>query len=149
MDLHDNSRPNRADRRYKVTTIRNGKPQEQIVTREQLCRLDHNDIDVVISEPSRQVIVNPSNGQKGTSCRPRMISGLGVYVWDLLTDAVFAAGELVLLTSSPFMNTRVRRLRRAFGDSKNQEWFFRTSVMPYGIAINSDRVWRYIEVLAE
>lgn len=149
MEMHDNSRTNRADRRYKVTTIRNGKPHEQIVTREQLCQLDHTDIDVLISEPSRQVIVHPTNGRTGASHRPRMISGLGVYVWDLLADAVFAAGELVLLTSSPYMNTRVRRLRRAFGDSKDQEWFFKTSGMPYGIAINSDLVWRYIEVLAE
>jgi len=140
-------RPKDRGKQYKITTIRDGQMRDRTATRQQLTSLRGDDIDVVINEPKRDVVVKPNNGVKSTP--PCTISGLGVYVWDLLMDAVFAAGEIVPLKSHPSMNTRVRRLRRAFGDSKSSERFFKTSAMPYGIAINTDRAWRVIETLAE
>ena len=134
---------------YKVTTVRDGQIHEEIITRRQRACLDPSNVDAHIDEPAREVFIKPHSDRKGEACRPIHVRGLGVYVWDLLAEAVFSAGEVVSLKSTAWMNSRVRRLRRLFGDSKSRERFFKTRAMPYGIAINTERTWRYIEVLAE
>jgi hypothetical protein len=143
------SRHNEPNRRYKVTTIQGSLIDEQILTRQQLACLDSNDIDVVIDEPRRKVSIKLRGHHGSAPCRPRRVSGLGVYGWKLLTDAFFLGGEVLELKSTGWTNARVRRLRRAFGDTKASERFFKTTSLPYGIAINTDQKWRFIEALAQ
>jgi hypothetical protein len=132
-----------------VTTILKSTVEERAVARRDRDRLDPSEVDVHIDETKRTVLITPQSNGKGASNRPREAPGLGPYVWELLTDLVFAAGERVPLKSNASTNTRIRRLRRAFGDSKTRQWFFVTTSMPYEPSINTDRSWRIIERLAQ
>jgi hypothetical protein len=134
---------------YKVTTICDGIVEEQVVTRQERDRLDPSDVDVHIDETKRTVFIAPYSDGNGARNGPREASGFGAYVWDFLTELVFAAGERLPLESNASTNTRIRRLRRAFGDSKTRQWFFITTSMPYEASINTDRSWRIIERLAQ
>jgi hypothetical protein len=147
--METKTKPRGLSKQYKVTTICNGQMAEDVMTRQERARLDPNDVDVQIDEPMRELWIKQINRKKSTTHQLGRISGFSVYLWDLLAEIVFSAGEVVQLKSEPYMNQRVRRLRRAFGDSKKDECFFKTNAMPYGIAINTERSWRYIEALAE
>ena len=142
-------RSNSPNKHYLVTTIRDGEMDQTVATRAERQRLDPNDAGVQIDESKGTISIKHKGSTKSTTYRPGEMPGLGVCEWNLLADIVFSAGDILLLESNPCINQRVRRIRRLFHDSKDAEWFFKTSRAPYAIAINTDLTWRYVETLAE
>jgi len=140
---------NGPNKHYKVTTIRDGEMDQIVATRAERQRLGPNDVDVQIDEPKGTISIKHKGSTKSTTYQPGEMPGFGVYEWNLLADIVFSAGDILRLESDPCINQRVRRIRRLFHDSKDEEWFFKTTRAPYGIAINTALTWRYIETLAE
>jgi hypothetical protein len=137
-------------RHYKVSTIRNGQTSEQVLTRQERNKLDPNDVDVQIDEPRQEIWIQHKGATKSACYHANDMVGIGTREWNLLVEAVFSAGDVVPLKSLPHIHQRVARLRRLFRDSKEDEWFFITTIMPnYGIVVNTNRNWRLIEVLAE
>ncbi len=139
----------RPERQYLVTTIRNAEMKQAVRTNQERARLDPNDVDVQIDEPKREIWIKTQNGDGNDESRLTEKAGFGGYEWDLLADAVFSGGDIVPLKSHRAMNARVRRIRRLFNDSKDRQYHIRTTSVPYGIAINTERTWRYIEALAQ
>ena len=142
--MKDEKRPRRK-KQYLASTIRNGEIDQVVLTNPERARLDPNDVDVQIDEAKREIRIKADNDET----RPEKQAGFGSYEWDLLADAVFSAGDIVRLRSNRAMNARVRRIRRLFSDSKDEQRYIRTTAVPYGIAINTERTWRYIEALAQ
>jgi len=137
-------------RHYKVTTICNSQMSEQILTRQEREKLDPNDVDVQIDEPRQEMWIKHQGATKSTCYHANDMVGIGIREWKLLVETVFSAGDVVALDSLPHIHQRVARLRRLFRDSKDEEWFLTTTIMPnYGIALNTNRSWRFIEILAE
>lgn len=146
MDTHS-TRPRRK-KQYLVTTIQDGEMSQAVFTNQERARLDPNEVDVQIDEAKREIWIK-ANNSGGSERRPEEQAGFGAYEWDLLADAVFSGGDIVQLKSHRAINARVRRTRRLFNDSKDEQAYIRTTSTPYGIAINTERTWRYIEALAQ
>ena len=142
--MKDEERPRRK-KQYLATTVRNGEMDEAVLTNSERARLDPSDVDVHIDEAKREIWIKADNGE----AHPAQQAGFGAYEWELLADAVFLAGDINPLESNRAMNARVRRIRRLFGDSKDEQHYIRTTAVPYGIAINTERTWRYVEALAQ
>ena len=137
-------------RHYKVTVVCNGQMSEQILTRQERDKLDPNDVDVQIDEPRQEICIKHKGATKSACYHANDMAGIGIREWNLLVETVFSAGDVVPLDSLAHIHQRVARVRRLFRDSKDEEWFFITTIMPnYGIALNTNRSWRFIEVLAE
>jgi hypothetical protein len=99
-------------------------------------------VDLQVNEPKGEIIFRSEDGKINT------ISGLGFYLWQLLINILWAMGDLIKLDSINFVNARVCRLRSKFKDSNS--YFFKTQKNPiYGICLNPDRSWRFIERLPE
>jgi hypothetical protein len=143
------SREPRVNRHYLVTTIHDCRTDQLVLTREERAGLRPDAVGVQIDEPKQLISIKHPGSEEIATYRIGKTRGFGVYEWDLLTDIVFSAGDFVELESARHVNQRVRRIRRLFGDSKDLESFFVTTLMPYGIALNPARTFRYIEILAE
>lgn len=149
IKMHTHSTRTQCTRQYLVTTIRNGEREEAVLMNSERARLDPNEVDVQIDEPKREIWIRINNNDGSRESHLANGVGFGAYEWDLLTDTVFSGGDIQPLKSDRAMNARVRRIRRLFNDSKDAERYIRTTSVPYGIGINIERIWRYIEVLAQ
>jgi hypothetical protein len=146
--MKENQPHKRRHKRYIVTTIFNGKMKDHVMTRAERANLDPNDVDVHIDEPRGEIWIKQREGEAPVRYRFSEMH-IGGYEQKLLADAFFSAGDIVLLESGRYMNQRIARLRRLFKTSKEDETFLRTTNIPYGLAINTERCWRYVEALAE
>ena len=143
-----NQKRKRRKRQYLVTDCRNGESKEAIMTKEAVNKLNPNDVDLQINEANGEVYIKPKKGKMKKYADG--IPALGYEAWKLLDDIIWSLGDYVTLESANYVNALIRRIRVAFGcDSNKDQWFFKTRRSPYGIALNKDRSWRYIEVLAE
>ena len=138
----------RREKHYLVTTIFNGEMNEQVMSRAERGNLDPNDVDVHIDEPRGEIWIKYEEGEAPIK-NPFSKMHIGWYEQKLLADAFFSAGDIVLLESGRYMNQRIARLRRLFKACKEDETFLRTTNIPYGLAINTEKRWRYVEALAE
>ncbi|MEJ2700934.1 MAG: hypothetical protein P8Z79_00680 [Sedimentisphaerales bacterium] len=146
--MKDKQAHKRRKNRYIVTTIFNGEMKEQVMSRAERANLDPKDVDVQIDEPRGEIWIKYQEGEAPVRYRFSEVH-IGGYEQKLLADAFFSAGDIVLLESGRYMNQRIARLRRLFKTSKEDETFLRTTNIPYGLAINTERCWRYVEALAE
>lgn len=140
--------PKRRDKYYLVTTIHNGEIKEEVITRAERASLEPADVDVHIDEPRGEIWIRHREGEAPVRYRFSEMC-IGGYEQKHLADAFFAAGDIVRLKSGRYMHQRIARLRRLFRASKEDETYLRTTSVPYGLAINIERCWRYVEALAE
>ena len=139
----------RAQKQYLVTTICSGEMKDSVITATDRAQLDANDVDVHIDEPRAEIWIRHRDKESSIKYPFSKIKGFGGYEQKLLADAIFSAGDIVKLKSGRYINQRIARLRRLFADSKTNEFFLKTTNLPYSLAINTERNWRYVEVLAE
>lgn len=126
--------------KYLITEYQKRLSQRK-ATIEEVEKLKH-DVDLEINEPKREIMFKSPSGELNT------ISGLGFYLWQLLINIIWSMGDLIKLDSINFVNARVCRLRNKFKDSDS--YFFITKKNPiYGIYLNPERSWRFIEKLAK
>jgi len=132
------------NQKYIVTTFKDRKLKQKIVTFNELQNIKQGETDLFINEKTREVSFQPPEGKRIDYKDD--ISGIGSYEWQLLLDILWAAGEWVELASENYINARVLRVRKAFGGSKQKPWFFQTRRNPtYAVRWNPDRSWRFIE----
>ena len=132
------------NQKYIVTTFKDRKLKQSIVTFNELQKIKKEETDLFINEPAREVSYQPQEGERIDY--EDDIPGVGSYEWQLLLDILWAAGEWVDLDSANYINARVLRLRKAFGDSGKMQWLFQTRRNPdYAIRWNPSRSWRFIE----
>jgi hypothetical protein len=136
------------NQRYIVTTFKDRKLKQSIVTFNELQKIKQEETDLFINEPAREVSYQSQEGKRidyedGIPC-------VGSYEWRLLLDILWAAGEWVDLDSANYINARVLRVRKAFSGSKKTPWLFQTRRNPtYAIRWNPSRSWRFLEKKAE
>jgi hypothetical protein len=143
------------ERRFLVSTFRDGKLHEQRLTRAQVNALDPCDVDFHWDRVFGTIRIRSENGD----IRPHHgeIPGLGSETGiPLLEDVIWALGELLIesrlrasyrraWSNSNARDGQVRRLRRAFGDNAVVQYFFIVKSRPWRIAWNTARSWRIIE----
>jgi hypothetical protein len=131
------------NQKYVVSTFKNKKFSQKRVTLEEAEKIRPDDVDIQINETNGQNSFKPPNGKS------EELSELGPCLWRMLLDILWATGSWIELGSINYMNARVLRLRRKFGDLGT--YFFITRKNPtYAIRWNyTERSWRFIEKLAE
>lgn len=134
--------------KYIVTSFRDRKLVQSIVNFNELQQIKQEEADLFLNEETREVSYQSQKG--GRVYYDNDIPGIGSYEWQLLLDILWASSEWVDLDSANYVNVRVLRLRKAFGESKMMPWLFQTRRNPvYACRWNPDRSWRFIEKLAE
>ena len=132
------------NQKYIVTTFKARKLKQSIVAFNELQKIKKEETDLFINELTMEVLCQTQKGERIKY--KKNIPGVGAYEWQLLLDTLWAAGEWFNLDSANYINARVLRLRRTFGDSGKIQWFFETRKNPnYAIRWNPDRSWRFIE----
>jgi len=132
------------NQKYIVTTFKDRKLKQKIVTFNELQKIKQDETDIFINEPAREVSFQPQEGERINY--EDDIPDIGSYEWLLFLDVLWAASEWVELDSANYINARVLRLRKAFGGSKKMPWLFQTRRNPtYAIRWNPARSWRFIE----
>lgn len=134
---------NRQSKKYIIATLQDGVLTRQIMDQKRRNKITFDTVDVTIDEPKGFVYLKHNKGEI------EEIS-LAKREWDLLLEIFWSEGDPYQLLSIGTINQAVRTLRRHFGDSKYAENYFRTCKTPtYRIWLNTQKTWRFIEVLAE
>jgi len=132
------------NQKYIVTTFKDRKLKQKIVTFNELQKIKQDETDIFINEPAREVSFQPQEGERINY--EDDIPDIGSYEWLLFLDVLWSASEWVELDSANCINARVLRLRKAFGGSKKEPWLFQTRRNPtYAIRWNPSRSWRFVE----
>lgn len=132
------------NQKYIVTTFKDRKLKQKIVTFNELQNIKQEETDIFINEPAREVSFQPQEGERINY--EDDIPDIGSYEWLLFLDVLWAASEWVELDSANYINARVLRLRKAFGGSKREPWLFQTRRNPkYSIRWNPSHSWRFVE----
>ena len=143
---------------YLVSECRGRKVSETRMTREAKGQLNPDDVDFLWDEATGQFRIRTKRGKVieyfGT------LPGIGDELRRMLLDLIWQPGELLSpqrcfpsSTMNPkylrgIVTARLARLRRAFGESAAEPWFFLARRVPYSICWNGERSWRFIERLA-
>lgn len=139
----------KANQKYIVTTFKDRKLKQVVVTFNELQNIKQEETDLFINEPTQEVSFQPPEGER-IYCGGGDIPGVGAYEWKLFLDILWAVCEWFVLDSKGSVNARVHRLKKAFGGSKQEPWFFQTCRNPtYAIRWNPNRSWRFVERKAE
>jgi hypothetical protein len=145
--------------RYQVITCVMGVITCAYLTAREVLELNVEDVDFHLDRVFGRISIRRPDG----SVRKPLadIPGLGPEVGiPLLDDILWAGGEFLTteqlngklesirgtdLQAHRARAQQVRRLRRAFGDSVDVEWFFIVRKRPWRIAWNVARSWRIVE----
>jgi hypothetical protein len=142
------NRNNRNPSKYIVTTFKNKKVQQSIVTFNKLQTTKKESAILYVNEETGETSYQPPEGDRKSFNNNDQ--GLGFYEWQLLLDIMWELGGWHKLVSANYVNARVCRLRDAFGDSGNKQWLFETRRNPtYSIRLRPEISWIFVEKLAE
>ena len=142
------SRNNRNPSKYIVTTFKNKKVQQSIVTFNKLQEIKKESVRLYVNEETGEISYQPPEGdRKSFNIGDK---GLGGYEWPLLVDIIWELGGWHKLVSANYVNARIYRLRAAFDDSGGKQWLFETCKNPkYLIRLMPEISWIFVEKLAE
>ena len=146
--------------RFLVTTYRDGGITKTPATlAEILCLDDADDVDAHVNEATGRIVIRPQFGPPLPY--PGRIPGVGPDVGRvLLEQLMWRPGQfltvedllkLLALASFDAPDARavcVTRLLTAFGENREQPWFFELAYQPWRIKWRATRSWRIIERLA-
>jgi len=141
-----------------VTTYANGEFTEARMSLRQAVALDASDVDYHRDEICGRITIKTGNG----TCLEYFgdIPGGGEVTGAFLEELMWQPGRLLgwpkltknrrlkSFSSTNAMAARLAALRRAFGETASDPWYFLTRRRGYSVAWNADRSWRLIETLA-
>ncbi|MHC5109578.1 MAG: hypothetical protein ACYTHJ_06835 [Planctomycetota bacterium] len=138
------------------TTYKNGAFVRATLTLSDVLALRAGEVDCEINEVTGRISLQPKRGQVITY--EGSIPGLGPDVGRPLLDTlmwqpgqVLTAHDLIrnpsliAFNSSYVRASWLRRLRRAFGETTKDPWFFDLFSSPWRLRWNPDRSWRIVE----
>jgi hypothetical protein len=145
--------------RFLQTVWRDGAFADRTLTLSSMLALDGADVDCQIIEVTGSITIQPS---KGPPLRYRGgIPGAGPRVGrPLLEELMWQPGQLLTvddllrnpklasLQGPAVRATRLKELRRAFGETATEPWFFELETMPWRLRWCPSRSWRIVERLA-
>lgn len=144
---------------YLVTSYEGDNINDSVITKSQMIQLKPTDIDFHCNEVTGKVFIKPENG-KTLEYFPS-IPGVGRTSWQLIEELMWTPGEFLTLdrlylqtnndsfASENGVSALLTRIRRAFGESADEPWYFWTKEPDYAICWHADRTWRIIERLAD
>ena len=145
---------------YIVRTCTNCNIQEDVITWQQMRELKPQDVDFHHNEATGQTVIKP---QKGKAIEYfGSIPGVGRIGWLLIEELMWSPSEFLTLAelykrtnnesfaSATGVASLLRRIRKSFGESGKNPWFFWTRKKTcYALCWHIDRSWRIVERLAQ
>ena len=130
---------------------------ERFLTRKEVLELDPDDVDFNWNKAFGKISIQKSDGEHteyfGT------LPGVGWVTEHLLMAMILRPGQLLspvnLITITRLatfeknnrISQRMTRLRFAFGETADSEWFFKGTRDPFTVGWNIERMWRIIETV--
>lgn len=145
--------------RFREILYDGDKVTERSLTREEVLRRGPNDVDFHWDRAFGKVFIRRPDGKHIEHCRT--LPGVGWVSEALLMAQLRRPGQLltpVLLVAITKLATfeenyrvsqRMSRLRAAFGENAESEWFFRGTRDPFSVGWNIERTWRIIEAVID
>ena len=153
--MKQNTRSPEPDRQYIEITCRNGKITERLLTYDEMQALDPADDDFFVNKATGEIRIQPQEGEPLE--HEDGIPGVGKNGWVLLdllmwvleyqtVDELYRRSNNDSFAGKENVQALMTRLRRAFGESGDKPWFFRTRKNgKYAIRWDRKRSWRIIE----
>jgi len=153
--MKQNTRLPEPNRQYIEITCRKGKITERVLTYDEMQALDPADDDFYFNKATGEIRIQPQEGEPLEY--EDGIPGVGHIGWVLLDQLMWALEYLTVdelyrrsnnesFADKEYVQAILSRLRRAFGESGDKPWFFRTRKNgEYAIRWDRKRSWRIIE----
>lgn len=145
---------------YIRRTCTSGNIQENVITWQQMRAIQPDDVDLHYNEATGQIVIKPQKGKVIEYFGS--IPGVGRIGWLLIEELMWSPSEFLTLVelykrtnnesfaSATGVASLLRRIRKSFGESGKNPWFFWTRKKSYyAICWHIDRSWRIVERLAE
>ncbi len=145
--------------RFLETVYRNGSSVNSTLTLSEVFALDGSDVDCEINEITGRITIHPQSGPllRYSGSIPAVGPKVGR---PFLEEIMWRPGELVTVSDllrNPHLQSlmcptvrasRLKSLRRGFGDTAAAPWFFELERAPWRLRWCAGRSWRTIERLA-
>ena len=143
--------------RFRMTMYDGERITETYLTREEVLRLDPEEVDFHWNRAFGKAFIRTANGKhieySGT------LPGVGWITEALLMAMIHRPGQLLtrvhlmaITRLATFernnrISQRMSTLRSAFGETAESEWFFKGTRDPFTVGWNIERTWRIIEAV--
>ena len=154
----DSQRDNGKQVEYLVSECRGKRVSQTRMTREEKSQLNPDDVDFLWDEATGQFCIRTKRGKVIEHFGA--LPGIGGELRRMLLDLMWQPGELLPpqkcfpnSTMNPkylrgIVTARLARLRRAFGETAAEPWFFLARRVPYSLCWSGARSWRFVERVA-
>ncbi len=143
------------ERSFRERIYKNGNITETYLTREEVKRLNPNDVDFHWDKAFAKAVIRKQDGTRIKLCGDQSRFGwitepLLITIMDL-PGQLLTQRDLVLITRlvsfarSNRVSARKAKLRRIFGEVRCPSWFFIGNRDPFTVGWNENRTWRVIE----
>ena len=143
--------------RFRETTYNGEEITERHLTRQEVLRLDPDDVDFHWDKAFGRARAREPDGKRiehsGT------LPGVGWITEHLLMAMMRRPGQsltplhlmaitrLATFEKNNRISQRMTKVRQAFGESAGSDWFFKGTRDPFTVGWNIDRTWRIIETV--